>query len=134
MGELAARVALWVGVLHILIGLICRYLVGLPAFGSLAALFGMILAMLGFIATDPQYTRGAMRGVVGLALLGALSTLHVLPQAYRLLRGEPTADSATSILARGTMLLLCSALLGVCIASFVTAHRKRALEGGAKLK
>lgn len=85
----------------------------------------MPLAMLGFVATDPQYTRGAMRGVAGLALLGALSTLHVLPPLHGLLRGEPQPDSSVSILARAAMLLLCATLLGVCFAAFVSSRSRR---------
>lgn len=123
MAGLAPRVALWIGVLLIVIGLVCRYLLGLRGFGSLtAALFGMPLAMLGFVATDPQYTRGAMRGVVGLTLLGVLSTVHVLPMFHGLLQGEPQPDSMVSILARAAMLLLCATLLGVCFAAFVSSR------------
>lgn len=126
MANLAPRVALWVGVLLIVIGLVCRYFLGLRGFGSLtAALFGMPLALLGFVATDPQYTRGAMRGVVGLTLLGLLSTIHALPLFHGLLQGDQQPDSPVSILARAAMLLLCTTLLGVCFATFVSSRLRR---------
>jgi hypothetical protein len=124
---LAPRIALWTGVLLILIGLACRYLLGLRGFGSLtAALVGMPIALLGFVATEPQYTRGALRGVALVALLGVLIAWDALPRVVGLLRGEPQPDGTVALLAQGALLLLCGALLAVCGAALLAGWWGRA--------
>ncbi|NCC30416.1 MAG: hypothetical protein EOM24_00145 [Chloroflexia bacterium] len=120
------RIVLWIGILLIILGLIGRYLIGLRGVSSLIpAIFGMPIALLGFLATEPTYHTSSMRWVTGLALLGLLINLHVIPLVRALLRGEPIPDSITSIIARSTMLFLCGLLLFVCGAMYVAAGWKR---------
>ncbi|PDV99222.1 hypothetical protein [Candidatus Chloroploca asiatica] len=120
------RIVLWLGILLIILGLISRYLIGLRGVSSLIpAIFGMPIALLGFLATEPTYYTSSMRGVTGLALLGLLINLHVIPLVRTLLRGEPIPDSIMSIIARSTMLFLCGLLLIVCGVMYAAAGWKR---------
>jgi hypothetical protein len=123
----APRAALWIGIVLVLVGLVSRYLLGMRGGTSLLpSVFGLPIALMGFVAIEPQYARGAMRGVAVLALLGILVTLHVLPGLNALLLGQPLPGSPVGILAGSTMLLLCGTLLAVCLVTFVSARLRRA--------
>lgn len=110
------RIALWVGIVLTVIGLICRYILGLREITSLLpAIFGMPIALLGFIALEPHYARGAIRGVSGMALLGVLSTLYVIPSLNALRLGQPFSGSQVILFGNTAMLLLCAALFCLCL-------------------
>jgi hypothetical protein len=122
----APRIALWIGILLLLIGLISRYLIGIRGGNSLTpSLFGLPIALLGFVALDPQYAAGAMRAVTVLALLGILVTLYVLPLLNALRLGQQPAVATAAIIASSATLVLCAILLMVCIVAFVGAWFKR---------
>jgi hypothetical protein len=122
----APRIAMWVGILLILLGLVSRYLLGIHGVSSLSpSLFGFPLAMLGFVALDPQYARGALRWTAVLALFGLLVTLHVLPRWPELWLGQQPPGSTAATLASSTMLLLCGILLLVCGLAFVSDWYQR---------
>jgi hypothetical protein len=122
----APRIALWIGILLILIGLISRYLIGIRGGNSLMpSLFGLPIALLGFVALDPQYAVGAMRAMTVLALLGILVTLHVLPLLNALRLGQPPAGATAAIIASSAMLVLCAILLMVCSVAFISVWFKR---------
>jgi hypothetical protein len=115
----APRVALWIGILLILIGLVSRYIIGIRGVSSLTpTFFGMPIAMLGFLALEPEYARGAMRGLTALAVLGILLTLPVLPLLNALRLGQPLTGNIAALVANTAMLLLCGTLLIVCIVAF----------------
>jgi len=122
----APRIVLWIGILLILIGLVGRYVIGIRGVSSLnPTFFGMPIALLGFMALEPEYARGAMRGVTALGLVGVLITLHVLPTVNALLFGQPLSGSLAALVINGAMLLLCSTLFIVCIGAFGWARYKR---------
>jgi hypothetical protein len=60
----APRIALWIGLLMLLTGLVIRYIMGERGVNTLIpTLLGMPISMLGFVALEPEYASGAMRGV-----------------------------------------------------------------------
>jgi hypothetical protein len=116
----APRIALWIGIILVLVGLVSRYLIGMQGINSLTpSLFGLPIALMGFVAIDPQYARGAMLGITVLALPGLLASLYVLPQLNALLLGRQPSDDITVIVTGSAMLLLCGTLLIVCLVAFV---------------
>lgn len=122
----APRVVLWIGIQLILLGLVGRYVIGIRGVSSLnPTFFGMPIALLGFMALEPEYARGAMRGVTALGLIGVLITLHVLPAVNALLLGQPPAGSLAALVINTAMFLLCSTLLIVCIGAFGWARYRR---------
>jgi hypothetical protein len=124
--EQAPRIAIWIGIALLLLGLASRYVIGVRGVSSLNPMFlGMAVALLGFLALEPEYARGAMRGITGLAALGTLITLHVLPQVYALLNGQQFTGDPMVFGATTAMLLLCGTLLGVCIGAFSWARYRR---------
>lgn len=122
----APQIALWMGLLILLVGMISRYIIGMRGAGTLlTGFFGLPIAMLGFMAMDPQYARRSMQGVTILALLGLLITVDALPLLNDLLLGQQPPGSTTAIIANSVLTLLCGALLLVCITSFISAWYKR---------
>jgi magnesium-transporting ATPase (P-type) len=122
----APRIALWIGIILVLVGLVSRYLIGMQGINSLTpSLFGLPIALMGFVALDPQYARGAMLGITIFALLGLLASLYVLPQVNALLMGQRPSESITAIITGSAMLLLCGILLSVCLVAFVIAWYRR---------
>jgi hypothetical protein len=120
------QITIGVGALLSVIGLLSRVLSDSTSFTVLIPFFfGALLLVLGWLALVPQRTKTMMHVAAALALLGVLGSLNVLPALFALAAGGAEA-SPISIVARSSMLLLCSGLLGIYIASFVHARRKRA--------
>ncbi|MFQ3633568.1 hypothetical protein [Roseiflexus sp.] len=118
----ATRIALWTGTLLTLIGLVNRYVIGARGVSSFSALLvGMVITILALIALEPAYVRGAIGGVAVASVIGLLLTYNALPLLRALVLGQPTDGNPILILADGVTLLLCGALLAVCILSFVVA-------------
>lgn len=85
----APRIVLWLGILMVLVGLTSRYILGVRGVnGFTPLLLGMPIAVLSVMALDPLYRQPTLRWVAGLALLGLILTLNVLPHLQALLRGE----------------------------------------------
>lgn len=120
------RIALWVGIVLTLIGLVVRYLLGIRGINALTpALLGLPIALMGFVALEPQYTRGALLGVIVMSLLGILIMVNVLPSLNALLLGRQPSGSAIPIIAESATLLLCGVLLIVCVGAFAGAWFRR---------
>ncbi|MGQ9547019.1 MAG: hypothetical protein ACUVSY_10320 [Roseiflexus sp.] len=122
----APRIALWIGVLMLLSGIIVRYILGERGVNTLVpTLLGMPISMLGFVALEPEYASGAMRGVTALALLGVFLTFNVLPQLNALLLGQPPTGGVVLFIINVLTFTLCTALLLVCIIAFGWVWHKR---------
>jgi len=128
----APRIALWIGLLMLLTGLVIRYILGERGANTLIpTLLGMPISMLGFVALEPEYASGAMRGVTALALLGVLLTFNVVPQLNAVLLGHPPTGSVITLATNALTFVLCSALLFVClIASGRVWYKRRATRTG----
>jgi hypothetical protein len=122
----APRIALWIGILLTLVGLASRYLLGMRGGTSLLpSVFGLPIALMGFVAIDPQYAQGTMRGVAVLSLLGILASLHIVPRLNDMLLGRHPPGSTVAILSGSAMLLLCGILLIVCSLAFARVWIRR---------
>lgn len=122
----APRIALWLGVLMLLTGLFVRYILGERGANTLIpTLLGMPISMLGFVALEPEYALGAMRGVAALALLGVVLTFNVVPQLNAVLLGYPPTGSVIPLVTNALTLVLCSTLLFVCLIAFGWVWYKR---------
>ena len=84
------------------------------------AIFGVLLAIFGFVGKNPNLRKHAMHGAAAVALLGVLGGLG---------RGiMKLAQAGTVNLAIGSMLLMgviCLVFLIMCIRSFIAARRAR---------
>ncbi len=122
----APRIALWIGLLMLLTGLVIRYILGERGANTLIpTLLGMPISMLGFVALEPEYASGAMRGVTALALLGAVLTFNAVPQLNTMLLGYPPTGSIITFVTNALTFVLCSSLLFVCLIAFGWVWYKR---------
>lgn len=122
----APRTAMWIGIVLIFIGVISRYIIGIRGVNSLTpAFFGVPIAMLGFIAIEPEYARNSMRLITALALLGALFSLHVLPMLNALLLGQPPIGDTAALITSSATLLLCGVLFLICGVAFISVWLKQ---------
>ncbi|GAB4426702.1 MAG: hypothetical protein OHK0015_07860 [Chloroflexi bacterium OHK40] len=130
MTAITLRVTLWVGLLLTLVGVLNRYVIGVRGGGAfLPLLLGMLIAILGTLAMEPQYARRALLAVALLALLGMLGTLSVLPELRSLNAGRQPAQVA-AIIARALMLLLCALLLATLLVAGVSLLLRRVRRSG----
>lgn len=87
------------------------------------AMVGIPLILLGLLARSEKARKHAMHAVVGLAMLGFLGTIRVLPQALTLISGG-YVERPGAIVAQMTMACCTFVLVLFGIRSFVAARRK----------
>ena len=117
-----------VGVMLILIGIGGYGYAASTGHASLTALIpaaiGLILAVLGGVATKENLRKHTMHAAVLIALLGFLGTVMGIPKAVSLLQGaqieRPLAAVSQTLTA-----ILCLILLVFGIKSFIDARRNR---------
>ncbi len=115
------QISIGVGIILIVIAVISVIVTGTTSFTAwIPALFGVLLAIFGALALNPDRLKMMMHIVAVLALLGALGSLNVIPDLF----GNSSA-SAASIISRLAMLLLCGGLVYVSIMSFKQARKNR---------
>lgn len=86
------------------------------------AIIGLIITILGGIATEEKYRKHAMHGAVLIALLGLLAVLGRLVPA--LAGGDLKVGAAVA--SQAITAVLCFALVAFGVNSFIQARRKRA--------
>jgi hypothetical protein len=89
------------------------------------SVIGLIIAILGGIATNERLRKHAMHGALLIALLGFLGTVMGIPKAVSLLQGAQIERPAAAI-AQTLTAILCLILLAFGIKSFVDARRNKA--------
>ncbi len=88
-------------------------------------LFGLPIAAMGAVAAlKVRHRKNAMHVAAALALLGTLGGVRVLPGLGAVASGT-FAGSWVALGAQLVLLVLCAALLAVCVRSFVAARRAR---------
>jgi len=116
------------GVLLILIGII-GYGYGMTdgrasLTALIPALFGLILAVLGFAGKSNENLRKhLMHGAVVVGLLGFLATVGSFLKIPNLLAG--TAERPAAVAAQAAMSLVCLIFVILCVKSFIDARRGR---------
>jgi hypothetical protein len=114
------------GVLLILVGII-GYVYGMmngnaSVTALIPAIFGIVLAILGFLAQTKENLRmHLMHGAVTIGLIGFFMT------AGRLVMNISRITLNAATLAQVSMALICLAFVILCIKSFIDARRNRAV-------
>jgi hypothetical protein len=111
------------GTALIVLGLLGYLLTGgASATALIPALFGLVLAILGFIAFKDIARKHVMHGAAAFGLLGVVATLpRLLGNLGSALSGEAISISATLSLL--LMFVLCAVYVGLCVRSFIMARR-----------
>jgi hypothetical protein len=126
MSNRALQMTFWVSLMLILVGLMGRYLFGMRGESSVLPLvLGIVLGILGSMATDAEYAKRAMQGVALLSLLGVIGTCNVLPTLGAWLSGRPPDEQTADLLMRSVMLLLSGTLLLVCVGAAIQDRVRR---------
>ena len=118
-----ARTTIVFGVLLVLLGL--GFFVGTGAAHVTALIpsaFGVVLLLLGLLATRDAWRMHAMHLVAMVALVGVGGAVEGPIRGA--IHGNPVALDAR-LAARVLMALLCAALLALCVKSFVDARIRR---------
>lgn len=85
---------------------------------------GLIIVVLGGIATNERWRKHAMHGALLIALLGFIGTVMGIPKTISLLQGAEIERPAAA-LAQTLTAVLCLILLAFGINSFVQARKQR---------
>ena len=114
------------GLILVILGLAGYFGTGTQSFTALIpALFGVILALLGFLAQNPERRKMAMHIAAALGVLGFLGTLPGLLKLPALWSGGEVARPA-AVISQSIMAILMAIFTGLCVKSFVDARRNRA--------
>lgn len=117
------KLAITLGVLLMLLGIGAYFSTGQQSITAMIpAFFGLPIVILGIVALNENRRRHAMHGVMLLALLGFLGSFMGLPKLVSLLGGAEVARPA-AVIVQSIMAILCAALLGLGIKSFIDARR-----------
>jgi len=113
------------GVVLIVLGLAGYFLTGAASVTALIpAFFGIVIALLGFVARDESRRKFAMHLAVFVALLGFLGSSRGLLGIGDVFAG--TAARPAAVISQSLMALLTLGYLVMAIRSFVAARRSRA--------
>ena len=119
-----AKVAIGIGIALIALGLYGYFAVDETTRSWTAlipAIAGALLAVLGFIALDPNMRKHAMHAAAVVGLLGFLAPLgRIIPQT---MRGNPPSGLAG--FSQIAMAALCLIFLILCVRSFINARKTR---------
>ena len=88
------------------------------------SVIGLIIVVLGGIATNERWRKHAMHAALLIALLGFIGTVMGIPKTISLLQGAEIERPAAA-LAQTLTAVLCLVLLAFGINSFVQARRQR---------
>jgi hypothetical protein len=119
-----AKVAIGIGVALIALGLYGYFAVDETTRSWTAlipAIAGALLAILGFVALDPNMRKHAMHAAAVVGVLGFLAPLgRVIPQT---MKGNPPSGLAG--FSQVAMAVLCLIFVILCVRSFAAARRSR---------
>jgi peptidoglycan/LPS O-acetylase OafA/YrhL len=119
-----AKVTIGIGIALIALGLYGYFAVDETTRSWTAlipAIAGALLAVLGFVALDPDMRKHAMHAAAVVALLGFLAPLgRIIPQTIR-----GNTPSGLAGFSQVTMAVLCLIFLILCVRSFVNARKAR---------
>ncbi len=121
-----ANTTIVVGVLLILLGLGGYFGTGTTSPTALIpAAFGIVLAICGAIARNPEKRKMAMHIAVVFGLLGFLGSVRGLTKLGTLISGGEVARPA-AVIAQSIMAVITLLFTVLCVRSFIAARRARA--------
>lgn len=125
-----ARTTVLFGIALIALGIISYVATaGVSVTALIPAFFGVVLALLGWLALNERYRKHAMHAAVALGLLGFLGTVRGLMAVPRLLSGAEVQRPAAA-LAQAVMAILMAVFVGLGVRSFIEARRARSGRSG----
>jgi len=127
-GELfVPRITIITGLFLIAIGLVGYFGTGMVSWTALIpALFGLPLAILGWIALKEHLRKHAMHAAVMVGLLGFIGAAYSFSKPLRVLLSGQELERPIAAVMQGIMVLTCAIFVGLCVKSFVDARRARA--------
>ena len=121
-----ANLTIVFGVLLILLGLGGWFGSGGASITALIpAAFGIVLAILGFVARNDKARKNAMHVAVIVGLLAFLGSARGLLQLPTVISGGEVARPA-AVIAQSVMAIVMAIFVGLCVKSFIDARRNRA--------
>lgn len=103
---------------------------GVSVTALIPAFFGVVLALLGWIALNERYRKHAMHLAVLLGLLGFLGTARGLMALPRLLSDAGGVERPAAVAAQGVMAILMIVYVALGVRSFIAARRARSAGSG----
>jgi hypothetical protein len=97
---------------------------GVSVTALIPAIFGVVLALLGWLALNEHYRKHAMHAAVALGLLGFLGTVRGLMALPALLSGAEVQRPA-AVVSQAVMAILMAVFVGLGVRSFVEARCAR---------
>lgn len=121
---LMASTTIALGVVLIVLGLVGYFLTGTASYTALIpSAFGVVIALLGFVARDEGKRKHAIHGAVVVALLGLLGSARGLLQLGDVFDG--TAARPSAVVAQSIMAVLTLGYIVMAVRSFMAARRNR---------
>jgi hypothetical protein len=118
-----ANKTIGIGVALILLGLIGYFATGAVSVTALIpAFFGIVLALLGWLARDDKRRKLVMHIAVVVGLLGFAGSVSGIPKLIRMLGGAEIARPAAAI-SQSVMAALTGVFIVLCVKSFIDARR-----------
>jgi len=120
-----ARVTIGFGVVLIALGVVGYIGTGAVSITALIpAIFGAVLAILGWLALTDRFRRHAMHLAAAIALVGFLGAVPGLIGLMDLVSGAEVQRPA-AVMSQSIMAILMAVFVGLCVRSFIQARRVR---------
>jgi hypothetical protein len=118
------------GVVLIVLGVVGYVATGGVSLTALIpSLFGVVLALLGWLGLNERYRKHAMHVAVMVGLLGFLGTARGLIALPRLV-SDAGVERPAAVAAQGTMAILMIVYVALGVRSFIAARRARSARSG----
>lgn len=92
------------------------------------AIFGAVLAILGWLALNERYRTRALHVAAAIALVGLLGAVPGLIGLWTLISGAEVQRPA-AVVSQSVMAVLMAVLVGLYLRSFIDARRARIIKG-----
>ena len=122
-----ATTAIWFGLALILLGVGGWAATGAESPTALIpAAFGLILAVVGFLARDHARRKLMMHIAVVVGLLGFLGSVRGLAKIGAVIAGD-AVERPAAVVSQSIMAVLCLVFTFLCVRSFINARRARSV-------
>ena len=124
-----ARTAIIFGVVLIALGIVGYVGTGAVSVTALIpSVFGVLLALLGWLALNERYRKHAMHVAAVIGLVGLLGSVRGLIRLSDLIAGTEIERPA-AVISQSVMAILMVAFISFCVKSFIDARRARINKG-----
>jgi hypothetical protein len=124
-----ARTTIIFGVVLIALGIVGYVGTGAVSVTALIpSVFGVLLALLGWLALNERYRKHAMHVAAAIGLVGFLGSVRGLIRLSDLIAGTEVERPA-AVISQSVMAILMVAFISFCVKSFIDARRARISKG-----